>query len=350
MQRSGIFFSLAASILVGCLVAASLSYAQPAPASTPELSRHEVKPLRDVAVYPQRQAVASVVGRNESKIAAETSGTIVRWSADVGAAVKRGDILVWLDPTDAQLAIDRAQAALDAATARAHLTQAQVKRARELKEQGFLSADALLQRETEAALAQAELASSKAQLATAQRALSKTTIRAPFAGTVKQRMAQVGETVGPGSVLYVLSESRAPELSAAVLPAELPSLRRAKTAVFVALGRSVPATVSRVSSSITLPARTQEVRLQLGKEGADLPVGTEGQLQWTDSQPHLPAHVIVQRGGRLGVFVSEAGRAKFVSLPGAQEGRAAPVHLPMDTLVVTRGAVALQDGQRLSAQ
>jgi RND family efflux transporter MFP subunit len=307
----------------------------------------ELRPLSDVAVFPQREAIATVVGRNESKIAAEVAGVVTRWTADVGAQVKRGEVLVQLDTTDSQLAIARAQAALDAAVARSNLTQSQLKRARELKEQGFLSPEALLQRETEVTLSQTDIAANKAQLATAQRAVAKATIRAPFAGTVRARTAQLGESVAPGSVLYVLLENRAPELSVAVLPSDLPSLRSAKDITYEAQGISTTAQVLRVSNVVAMPARTQEVRLAVGKDGETLPVGTEGQLRWKEAQSHVPAQYVVQRGRALGVFIEQNGRAKYVIVPTAQEGRAAPITLPAQTKLVTRGFAALQDGQAL---
>ena len=73
--------------------------------------------------------------------------------------------------------------------------------------------------------------------------------------------------------------------------------------------------------------------------------GSAGQLRWNDDRPHLPASVVVQRERRLGVFVVEGGKARFVPLPRAEEGRAAPAALPPDAAVVVSGQAALQPGQ-----
>jgi RND family efflux transporter MFP subunit len=338
--------------LILCVVLAAVGTISPysrAQVATPA-AVFESKPLREIAVYPDREAIATVVGRNESKLSAETSGVVTRWTLDVGAPVKRAEVLVTLDATDAQLSVARAQAALDGATARSHLSQAQLKRAKELKEQGFISPEALLQRETEAALALTDVAANKAQLATAQRALSKTVIRAPFAGTVKQRLAQLGESVAPGAVLYVLLDNNAAEITAAVQPRDIVSLRASKAVMFEAAGLSIPVSLSRVSNVVSLPARTQEVRLAIGNDGNDLPVGTEGRLRWKDAQAHVPAQFIVQRGKLLGVFIEQNSKAAFVPLPNAQEGRATPVQLPPETKIVTRGGAALQEGQSLLAR
>ena len=75
--------------------------------------------------------------------------------------------------------------------------------------------------------------------------------------------------------------------------------------------------------------------------------GAAGRIVWRESAPHLPPEIVVRRKGHLGVFVDARGVARFWKLPGAQEGRPAPVDLPADARVVVRGQLTLQDGQRL---
>jgi hypothetical protein len=62
----------------------------------------------------------------------------------------------------------------------------------------------------------------------------------------------------------------------------------------------------------------------------------------------------VRRPNGLGVFVQQGSgaqaTARFVPLPGAQEGRASAVALPADTLLIVRGQAALQHGQAIDAQ
>lgn len=337
-----------AGALLLLLFSPVISVAQtPAAGSVPAIPAIETRAFREIVMFPQREAVATVVGRNESRISAEVSGVITRWTVDAGASVKQGEVLITLDATDARLGVARAQAALDAATGRANLLQSQLRRSRELQAQGFISAEALLQRETELTVAQTDIAANKAQLDTAQRTLSKTTIRSPFTGVVRQRSAQLGESVAPGTVLYVLVEDRAPELSAAIQPGDIKSLRSSQSIVFDAAGRSIGAKLLRVSNVVTLPGRTQEVRLAMDSSGIDLPVGSDGTLRWQDAQAHLPAQWVTQRGNTLGVFTDQGGKARFIALPGAQEGRAAPANLAPETRIVTRGLAALQDGQSL---
>lgn len=310
--------------------------------------------LDSVWVQPEREAPANVVARNVSRLSAETAGTLLRWTADVGAAVKRGDVLAQIDPRDAELSVQRAQAALDASNARLKLAQAQLQRSRDLVAQGFFSQEALAQRETEVALLQTEISANRAQLATAQRQLGKTTLRAPFDASVTERLAQTGEAVAPGSVLYVLTDSGSAELATSLSPADVAGLRKAPAVRFETPGASHAVRLLRVASTVTAPARTQAARLAFVDAASAPAAGTSGTLRWKEAAPHLPPGLMVRRNNQLGVMVQQGSAAqataRFVPLPGAQEGRASAVALPPDTLVIVRGQAALQPGQAIDAQ
>ncbi len=328
-----------------------------AAASAPRTERAAVGVARLDAVWlkPEREAPASVVARNESKLSAETSGILQRWTADVGAQVKKGQLLAQIDPRDAELAVERARAALNASNVRLKLAQTQLERSRELVAQGFFSQEALAQRESEVAVTQSEARSNQSQLATAQRQLAKTTLRAPFDGSITARLAQTGEAVAPGSVLFVLTDSRAAEVAATLGPADVPGLRRATDLRLETPAGRHALRLLRVAATVSVPARTQEARLAFVQADEAPPAGTSGSLRWTANQPHVPPSLLVRRGAGLGVFVQRGqggdARARFVPLPGAQEGRASalPDSLGADTPIVVRGQAALRDGLAIEA-
>jgi RND family efflux transporter MFP subunit len=309
--------------------------------------------LDSVWVQPEREAPASVVARNVSRLSAETAGTLLRWTADVGTTVKRGDVLAQIDPRDAELSVQRAQASLDASNARLKLAQAQLQRSRDLVAQGFFSQEALAQRETEVALVQTEAIANRAQLATAQRQLNKTTLRAPFDASVTERLAQTGEAVAPGSVLYVLTDSGPAEVATSLSLADVTGLRKARTVRFETQGVRHTVRLLRVAPTVTAPARTQVARLAFNETLALPSAGTSGTLRWQETAPHLPPGLMVRRNNVLGVFVQQGNAtqatARFVPLPGAQEGRASAVNMPADTLVIVLGQAALQHGQAIEA-
>jgi len=345
-------------MVVGAATAQETPAAAPgAPAAAaPARVQVGVTPLNRAWIQPEREAPATVAARNESRLAAEVSGTVLRWTADVGASVARSEVLVQIDPRDAQLAVQRAQAALDASSARLRLAQAQLKRAKDLVTEGFFSQEAQAQRETDVALQQSEVNSHRAQLATEQRQLAKTTLRAPFAGSVKERLAQTGETVAPGTVLYVLVESGNTEVDATLSPGDVAGLRRAQSIRLETPAGSHALRLLRIGTTVSAPGRTQTARLAFVAPDQAPAAGSSGTLRWQESQPHVPPALLVRRGAALGIFAQQgtgtSATARFVPVPGAQEGRATPVPagLAADTPVIVRGQSMLQNGQPIDAQ
>ena len=188
---------------------------------------------------------------NRVPVTPQEAGTIVAVFAQDTDYVKRGQLLVELDPADARIALDRAeadlaqavrqvrkaQAQVDAlqakiAIARARLTlaQANYQRQQKLRARGVSSQEQFDQARTALevargtlALDQSELAAAKAALGsgpigehpavrqaaaavrTAYLNLQRTRIVAPVSGYVAERAAQPGQQVAPGSVLmYVV--------------------------------------------------------------------------------------------------------------------------------------------------
>jgi RND family efflux transporter MFP subunit len=304
-----------------------------------------------VHMFPERDAPAVAVARNESRISAEIAARIAAIDVEVGQTVARGAVVVRLEAADAQLAVAQAEAALNSARARLALAESQLARARELQKQEFISPEALTQRETETAVVRADVATAEAALRSAQRTLEKTVIRAPFAGVVMSRPGQVGEIAQPGAPLLVLKDAAPPEVTSPI-PADLAAGLGPKVAFeFVEPNARHPLRLLRVSPAVQTSTRTREARLVF--VGHAPPAGTEGRLHWRDPRPHLPAELIVQRARNgetsFGVFVVEGGKAKFVPIAGAQAGRPAASPLAANAQVVVDGQAALQDGQSIDA-
>ena len=88
----------------------------------------DVRPVRTVVVDPKpidddRQAVGEIKPRQESDLGFRVSGKLVSRVVDVGASVKKGDLLARLDEQDYQNKLRSAEA--DVASADAVLTEAQ---------------------------------------------------------------------------------------------------------------------------------------------------------------------------------------------------------------------------------
>jgi RND family efflux transporter MFP subunit len=324
------------------LLFALLPFCAPASAQAPA---YAAKPLAEIAVYPEREASAQAAALNESRIAAEIPARIEEMAVEVGQTIARGAVLARLDCRDNELALQRARAARDAARSRLELAGHQLARARELGSKGYFSKDALDARATEVEVLRADAAQARAQSDTAERAVAKCIVRAPYKAIVRQRLGQVGELAAPGTPLVALADAARVEVSAQVQPRDAVSLKQAKQIRFVGEGGSRALRLLRVSPAIDPQARTVEARLRFLADPA--PPGAAGHIVWRETRAHVPAELVVRRDGRLGLFLEDNGVARFHALPGAQEGRPAPAGLPPETRVVVAGQLALKEGQKL---
>jgi RND family efflux transporter MFP subunit len=304
------------------------------------------QPFADVSIYPQRNAFATVITLNNSRISAEVTARIVEIPVEVGQVVRKGATLARLDSRDYVLAAERAQAALESATSTYQFAVRQLERSRKLVAQGFVSPQALNQQETDVSTANAQVRTAKADLSTARRNIYKCLIKAPFNAIIKERLGQVGEIATPGAPLVHILDASRIEVSARIQPDDAEELRSSKSIVFETREKQLPLKLGRIVPAMDQRERSQEARFRFRKDSA-LP-GAPGRVVWQSPQAHLPPDLVLRRGTQLGVFIAENGKAKFVPLPQAQEGRPAAANLGADAAVIVDGRYQLQNGDAVS--
>jgi RND family efflux transporter MFP subunit len=304
------------------------------------------RPFSEISIYPQRNAFATVISLNNSRISAEVSARIIEIPVEVGQVVRKGATLARLDSRDYALAAERAKAALEAAQSTHQFAVQQLERARKLVADGFISPQALNQRETDVSTAAAQMRTAQADLATARRNVKKCLIRAPFKSIIKERLGQVGEIATPGAPLVRVLDASRIEVSARVQPDDAEELRTSKNIMFESREDRLPLKLRRIVPALDQRERSQEARLRFIKRSA-LP-GAPGRVVWQSSQAHLPPDLVLRRGSQLGVFVAANGKAKFVPIPLAQEGRPVAADLAANAAIVIEGRYQLQDGDAVS--
>lgn len=160
---------------------------------------------------PVLQATGYVTARRKATVSTQITGTLTAVLIEEGEKVAKGQVIARLEDgaLRAGLALARANAA--AAQAQVAQAEAQLKQTRdderrraELVAQGMLSPQAGEEARTALATATAALDArrraadaARAQVAQAQVSFDYTVVRAPFAGVVTEKAAQVGEIVSP---------------------------------------------------------------------------------------------------------------------------------------------------------
>ncbi|NOX91100.1 MAG: efflux RND transporter periplasmic adaptor subunit [Gammaproteobacteria bacterium] len=314
------------------------------------------KPFSTLAIYPQRRAPATVVSDNHSRISAEISARILDIPVRVGERVKQGTLLLRLEQEDFKLTLTREKAALTALKAKLELAEYELKRARSLSKKQAVSEQLLKQRETDRDALLAEEQGQQAARAQAQRQIDKTQIRAPFNAVIVERLAQTGELASPGTALLRIIDTDNLELAAKLSPQQTRDLEHSFAAEntstvsnaieFVSAGQRYALTLRTITPVLDTRARTREARLRFTDKNP-LP-GATGQLVWSPQQASLPADLISQRDGKLGVFVQADNKAHFIELPRAKTGQPVISKLEPGTLIITKGRYRLRDGDTIS--
>ena len=304
--------------------------------------------LNEVLVDFERRAPAEVRALNDSTIASEVSAVVLSVHADVGQVVKKGDLLLELNPVDYQLNLEQAEANLASSRARLSQADAKLKRARTLGDSQYISADELLERETDVMVFNAQIQANDVAVSIARRNLDKCSLLAPFDGVVGKRMAQVGNFVRNGDQLIAVTQVDEFELDAEIPDGQADEILVSQTIRFESRGQSWPVELLRLSPVIDSQGRTRKARFTFSGNAPS--VGRSGELVWQVGTGMLPSNLISRRNGVLGVFLLESDRARFEPLPGAQEGRPASLDLPATSRVITLGRERLQDGASVTVQ
>ena len=152
------------------------------------------------------ESQGTVRPRTRTTLISEVSGTVLEVSDYyiVGGSFDAGDILMRLDPTDHEVALQRAKAQLISANALLELEKAravQAKKEWEMTGRPESDAPILALRKPYLAEAEANILQAKAQLKQAELKLQRATIRAPYAGMVSLKSVDVGQYVTTGSRL-----------------------------------------------------------------------------------------------------------------------------------------------------
>ena len=347
MSRSIRPLVFAIALSAGAAIAVQAQTPPPPPPAVVSVAAAELRPVAPLLWTP-----ASAVSRHDARIAAEASGRLVRL-AEIGEAVSAGAVLAQIDDTALRLAVEEAEAARDRLVARLAYVRSQQERLTQLAAQGTVSRSQAEEQAAEQHMLEREREGAEVALRQARHRLSLATVRAPFAGTVVERLAAQGEYLAPGTPLLRLVDTAGVELQARA-PVSLSALLKAGDTVDVRQGSER----RRGSVRAVVPvgdAASRQFELRVTVDGAAPLIGSamEVGLPSAAAQEQLavPEDAIVLRPGeRYVVRVSAENTAERVPVElGATVDQWVAVSgqlAPGDRLII-RGAERVRPGQPL---
>ncbi|MCB1867433.1 MAG: efflux RND transporter periplasmic adaptor subunit [Gammaproteobacteria bacterium] len=298
--------------------------------------------IGELRYLPLNSAPATTLSLNESNVSPQTPGFIRQIRVRVGDLVKQGEPLAELDCTINLSLQKQATASLRSAQAKLDLAERQIRRTKTLRAERNISEETLNQREADVEIARAELNQATAALEKREYDVRQCRINAPFTGLVLERLAAEGEWITPGQAVVQLMDTRHLEVSAQIPLNLIDSLMQAEMPELLIAGKRYRLRLRRLLPVVDRRGRNREARLDFSDSTA-LP-GSSGRLEWHASDFHLPADILVQREGELGVMLEQNGIVRFHPLPHALEGLPAVVELPVESRVILYGRQKVVDG------
>ena len=336
--------------------------------SKPEPQPEPVRVVRTMAVTAGtaegvQEYAAEIRARSEVRLGFRVGGKMVSRAAEVGQRVKAGDVLARLDPEDLRLSQDAARAALQAAQVNLDFNQADFKRFKELRDQGFISGAELERREATLKSAAAQLDQAKAQASVQVNQAAYTALVAPAAGVVVGVDAEPGAVLAAGTPVIRLALD-GPRDAVFAVPEDAIGAVRLLAGKSGALGvrlwggsEVLRATVREVAAAADPATRTFQIKADLVS-----PLQPLGQtatvlidLPRLDGITLLPLTAVKESQGRSAVWVVDRARqvvqTRPIEVAGAQ-GNDVVVKsgLQPGDLVVTAGVHVLTEGQTVRLQ
>lgn len=333
--------------------------------SPPAVQDEPVRAVRTLVLQSgvtalQNDYAAEIRARTESRLSFRVGGKLVRRPVNVGDVVKAGQVLAQIDASDLKLGQDAARAAVSAADTQLALNEAEYKRYKELRDQGFISGLELERREASLKSSRAQAEQARAQATVQGNQAGYAVLVADVSGVVTAVDAEPGAVLaagapvlrvaqdGPRDAVFSVSEDRLPALRALLGKPGAVQMRPWGSEV------ALPATVREVAAAADPTTRTFLIKADIGR--TDLRLGQTAtvliEAPAVAGLFKLPLPAVFEQAGQSQVWVVDpvksTVRVQPVAVVGA-EGNLVLVGagLANGLRVVTAGVHTLTPGQKV---
>lgn len=315
----------AAVVLAGLALACGAPHeqAQTAPVAAADPSIEvETAVVSRGAIQPRVAAPGSLVARRQSEIGAEVQGRIERVFVNVGDRVAAGDPLFQIDRSSYEAQLAQARAGADLAKAERMQVESDLERALALRRKDVMAEQQVEKLRTGLEVARAHERQAAQAVELASLALGRTLVRAPYAASVAQRLADEGTTArtAPQTVVVVLQEVSLLEARVAIPESQLHLVQIGDHATLRVQGLADPidAQVTSVSDAVDPATRTYLVKMAVPNPDHALKSGVFVHVEITPRRASevvlVPRRAVRSEDGESRVFVIRDGRAVPVTV------------------------------------
>jgi RND family efflux transporter MFP subunit len=267
---------------------------------------------------------------NSGKLYARVNGYVKAWYRDIGAEVSAGTALGLIDTPELDQQIMQARAALARARAGAGLARSTAARWNDLLTTNSVSHQEADEKNGDLLAQNATVQAAEADLGRLIALKGFATLRAPFAGVVTQRSADIGDLVGPGASqqqpLFSVADIHRMRVYVSVPQAYSAAMKPGMTATVTVPdypGRTWKGPVIGTSGAISGQSGTFQVQVSIDNPGEALKSGGYGQVSFDmagrEGALQIPSNTLIFRAA--GTEVATVGADGKVHLVAIMLGR-----------------------------
>jgi membrane fusion protein (multidrug efflux system) len=249
---------------------------------------------------------------------ARVSGYVTKWTADIGAKVKAGQLLAEIEAPDLDQQLLQAESQLANAKASASLADVTSQRYQALLPSSFVSRQSADEKSTDFASKEAQVKALQANLERLRALTGFKQILAPFDGVLIARNTDVGALTNSnstsGAPLFVVADVHKLRLYVSVPQSYVPSIKIGSTADFTVPeypSRSFTATVAATSQAVEAASGTTQIQLEVDNGKGELLAGGYANVRFrmpkNDEVLQIPASALIYDSKGLSVATVDAG-------------------------------------------
>lgn len=339
-----------------------LAIALLASCSKPVEKAEDIRPVRVMQVSADNVDIGAefsgeVRPRIESRLGFRVGGKIVARRVDVGNVVKRGQVLMQLDPQDLQLAQAQANAGLKAAESNRDLARAEYKRYLDLREKNFVSQAVLDSKDTAYKAAQASYDQAVAAYRNQSNQAGYATLVSDVEGVVTEVDAEAGQVVAAGTPVVRVAKTGEKEIVIGIPEDRVDAVRRmtdVRVRTWAKPNEIFPGKLRELSPMADPATRTYTAKIAIPQAPEDVKLGMTAYVAFATKTPHamvkLPLTALFQDKSASSVWIVDHGSVKLIPVQVAgSSGNDIIVSsgLTPSQTVVTAGVNLLKPGQKV---
>ncbi len=322
----------------------------------------DIRPVRAIQIAPAgAENVVELAGdiqpRYESRLGFRVGGKVIARQVEIGSVVKRGQLLMQIDPRDLQLSQSQANASVNAAASNLSLAKAEYERYRELRQKNFVSQAVLDAKEAayKSALANHEQSNAALNIATNQNSYAN--LVADADGVVTALQAEAGQVVAAGTPVVQLARTGEKEARISIPEDQVEMVRQVKemqVRIWANQALVLRGQLRELSPVADPATRTYTAKISIPNAPPEVRLGMTATVRFITKADknliRLPLTALLNEKNQTSIWVIENGAVKSVPVQvGGVMGNEVVIASGVNAgqMIVTAGVNTLRAGQKV---